>query len=742
MNIGDQLPAMTTSEIGGGSSQIAEIELRQIADVVRRRWWIVGICMAIGIACALVYVMRATPLFSSTATVLLDRNSDELSDQITKAGQTGSEFAETAAVETQIEVLNSIEFLKRVVVRNKLENDPELNPPVDAPPLTARLMGWIAGLFSSSQADDTADADANDPAVTAANSLQGMLTTARSGTAYVITVQVTASTPDKASQLANAISYGYSKERSEQRYERASRDADWLKGRLNELRSQLTASEDAVANFRNQNELTLSRDTQTVTDQQLADINSRLVAAQTDTAEKRVRLEQATQASSNLGNVEAVPEVMRSPVIQNLKQQDSELARKEADLAARYGPQHPQVMSVRAERGKLRAAMGAEVRRTLATIRSDYEISKAREDALTASLKNLTTQSGSNGVVGVQLNELERTAAANKAIYEDFLTRAMRSQEQAKLPVEDVRVITEAIPIGAPSWPRKKLTMALGAMLGLVVGVGISAALEFMASGFSTTKQVEDVTGFPVLATIMRQRATTAGEPVALRLIERPLSRYAESVRSIWAFMRTGGAEPGRQIYAVSSAFPQEGKSSVALALAIAAAENRSRVLLIDADLRRPSITGTLHLTGQAGLTDILMGRSPVGQAISSLQELSVDVLPAGTPVGNPSGLIASNMIRVLLEGLANRYDVVIVDTPPAGAVTDAIVLSQFFTRIIFVVKWQMTPREAVVQTLRKFPLRKIAGVVLNDVDPKWGHDKPYQYYGAPEFEKYFKDGD
>ncbi|MEJ1933830.1 SDR family NAD(P)-dependent oxidoreductase, partial [Nostoc sp. NIES-2111] len=180
MNIGDQLPAMTTGEIGGGSSQVAEIELRQIADVVRRRWWIVGLCMAVGIACAIVYVMRATPLYSASATVLLDRNSDELSDQIVKAGQAGSEFAETAAVETQIEVLNSIEFLKRVVIRNKLENDPELNPPADAPSILARMVGWMTGLFSSSQPDQAADADAHDPALLAASNLQSMLLVARS----------------------------------------------------------------------------------------------------------------------------------------------------------------------------------------------------------------------------------------------------------------------------------------------------------------------------------------------------------------------------------------------------------------------------------------------------------------------------------------------------------------------------------------------------------------------------------
>jgi capsular exopolysaccharide synthesis family protein len=285
----------------------------------------------------------------------------------------------------------------------------------------------------------------------------------------------------------------------------------------------------------------------------------------------------------------------------------------------------------------------------------------------------------------------------------------------------------------------------LGLISGLVFGVGLGIVLDAMNGGFTAPRQVEDLLDLPVLSSVFSvtgaKRTDGRQSSPAYLVAERPLSRYAEAIREIWTALRVSPGERAPQIVGVTSAFPREAKSTTSLSLALAALEFGSRVLLIDADLRRPSIGPTLGLPGGVGLSDLLSGNAKLRDAIVFDEQLGISILSAGSDTTNPSGLLSSARMRALLETLRHHYDVVIIDTPPLGPVTDAVMISQFLDKLVFVCAWSKTPREAVVSALRKLPnLRKVAGVVLTMVDDrKVSYAGQYGYYGLPQFKSYYK---
>lgn len=748
LELGERLNMMTQGVARPAPDHLSDgLDLRAVPDFLRRRWrLIVGFTMVLT-AIAAVYAFSVTPRYTAYAQVLLEPKTDKALDQLLgKQADSGLERPLDASfVDTQIELMQTLRVMKRVVETEGLINDPEFNGTMSPAGLRAVVAGAIARvvrLFSDSGTGIRRAEQDYDPLLIPAQILRGSVNVARSGKAYVVFVFAESVNAEKSSRLANAVAKAYIEERQEQRFEAARRDNRWLSERLGTLRAELKKSEDAVAAFRAAHNLISPKaDGGTVNEQQLVDLNGRLVAAQAETAEKFVKLQQAERVAASRGNADAIPDVLRSPVIISLRQQDAELGRKEADLVARYGSQYPLVVNVRAERGNLRRSLQEETRRIIITLRNDYEVAKAREDQLKASLDQISGRSGSDEATAVQLRELERTAAANKTLYEDFLSRAKLTQEQTELETRDARIINDATVPYAPSWPKKGLLIGLGLVMGLLVGTAYGIGMDLTAAGFTAAQQVEQTLELPVLATLFKvEPRKGAAEAAGLLVLERPLSRYAEGVRAIWTSLRTLPGDQAPQVLAVTSSFPREAKSTTALSLALSALEVGNRVLLVDADLRRPTLATTLGVQSRPGLTDLIAGSTGVREAIRFHEKLGISVLTAGSETTNPLGLLSSARMRALVEGLRQHFDVIVFDTPPLGPVTDGVVISTFVDKLIFVTAWNTTPRDAVVTCLRKLPsLRKVAGVVLTLVDDrKVAYAGPYGYYGLKQYRQYY----
>ncbi len=733
---------MKLAQVAEGSDGSDAIDLRQLQDFFWRRWKLILAAAVAAMALAFFVLLTIAPRYTATAQVLLDP---------TKVKIFGAENVlpelnlETTVVDSQILIIQSSNMLQRVVEKEKLTADPEFG---QAP--RAGLFSLLLGLFTSGEGEKVPPArpDGATPAdiLSSIGRLRGALDVSRLKGTYILSIAVTSQDPVRATRLANAVADAYIDDQLEARYEAAKRASVWLAERMEGLQDQLRLSEEAVSAFRKEHHLQATGGGDgkiTISDQQLSDLNAKLIAARADVAGKRAKYEQAIQVTTHGGNLQAIPDVIHSGVISSLRVQQADVARKEADLSAHYGDQHPLVINTRAERRDLERSISAEVQRILVTLKNDYDVAKSFEESLQASLDQATGRTGQDNGVAVRLRQLERVNTANKTLFDNFLSRTNITREQTAFEEREARVISPATNPGAPSFPKKGLVEALAGVVGLLLGVGGSVALEMLNSGFTTPRELEEKLGHPVLAAIPlladkdRKIDNQVVDP-GHYLVAKPLSRYAEVVRAIRVGIRMADVDNPAKIILVTSAIPNEGKSTLAQSLAFSAMKAGERVLLIDGDLRHPSLSKSFGLETKPGLVDFLTGAVPFEDALS-LQD-GLTFLPAGMKSQNPPDLLGSARFRHLIEKLREVFDCIIIDSSPVAPVIDAKVLSTVADKVVFAVRWQSTRRELVASHIEFFAnSHKLAGVALNMIDeakaPRYG---AYAHYTGYYYKKYY----
>ncbi|HXN08329.1 MAG TPA: polysaccharide biosynthesis tyrosine autokinase [Candidatus Acidoferrales bacterium] len=719
------------------------IDLRHVQDFFWRRWKLIVTTAAVVAAVTFVVLLAVTPQYTATAQVLLDPRKEKIFGADTIVPELS---LDTGNVDSQISVIRSTNLLQRVVEKTNLTQDPEFGLP--APPGLFSLLRSLVSVTPLPEAKPaTAPTEAIAPDVLRAiGRLRSALDVQRVQRTYVISIAVTSEDPAKAARLANAIADAFIVDKLDARYEAAKRASLWLTERMDALREQVQQSEQAVADFRRKHNLvTAGSDAKvTLSEQQLSELNGKLVTARAETAERRAKYLQAQQVQSQGGNLQAIPDVVRSTVISQFRAQQADVARRTAELASRYNDSHPQVINARAELRNIENSISAEVGRILSNLKNDYDVAKAREDSLQQSLDQMTGQSGLDNEVSIQLRALERLNTANKTLFDNFLSRTKITQEQSTFEEREARVISPAAKPGAPSFPRKTLVLSLALVVGCLIGIGGSVALDMLNAGFTTPKEIEEKLGIPVLASIPLLDDTVLkinGKKVAPATYThlKPLSRYAESIRALRMGVRMANVDNPAKVVLVTSSIQQEGKSTISASLAYSAAQANERVVLIDGDLRHPSATRFFGLSDEPGLVDMLTGAVAMEDVLFKLD--GITVIPAGAKSNNPPDLLGSIRMKSLIEKLREHFDYIVIDTPPVGPVIDARVAMQLADKVIYVVRWQSTTREMVAQSLATLDAdRKLAGIAFDHVDesktPRYG---PYSYYSSRYYTKYYE---
>jgi capsular exopolysaccharide synthesis family protein len=475
----------------------------------------------------------------------------------------------------------------------------------------------------------------------------------------------------------------------------------------------------------------------------LSELNAKLAAARAESAEKKAKYDQVQRIVAEGGNLESAPDVMRSVVISGLRSVQADISRREADLVAKYGERHPAVVNVRAERQDNQRQIKAEVSRIIATLQNDYDVAKIREVSLEQSL-GVGGRAGTNNAIALQLRELERTVNTNKALYESFLSRAKISDEQANLEVRQARIIASAtVPTHSSNLGAVR-TASLGILLGLMAGAGAAFLIETVRRGFSTPQEVERILEIPALASVPLLKETdllidrNLTSPLTY-LVKKPLSQFGEEIRTLRAGVQMSDVDDPPKLIQVTSVVPGEGKTTIAMAVAQSAGTNFPRVLFIDCDLRRPAATKIFGLTKKPGLVDLLVGSIPLDGAIFQAAGASFYVIGAGASTQNPPDLLSSARMESLLQQLKSNFDYIVLDSPPLGPVIDAAVLTKFVDKVVFVSRWNETPRDIIARAVKQLqPQRKIAGVVLNHVNTKLSR-RYGGYYHMKYYGKYYK---
>lgn len=719
----------------------------EIWRALKRRWLTILSITLLGVVLAAFAVFQMTPRYNATASVMLDpRKSNIVDFEEVLSGLPGDEDT----VNSEILVIRSPVLVGRVINRLNLVNDPEFNEALARAPSALSKLNLFKGLNLAEMFGRPPPPAQTEEALLqiqhsrVVEAVTEQLAVSRAGRSRAINIRFVSPRPGTAAKVVNALASAYLADQLASKYEATNSAQAYLDGRVNELREQVKQAEQAIEEYRIRAGL-VGTAVGTVASQQLSLLNTQLVLAQTQRAEAAARLRQVRRLSSDDGGgAESATEVLASPLIIDLRGRETEGERKIAELSQEYGEKHPRMIAARAELRDIQVRIRGEVSKIVASLQNEVAVADAREATLASNVRKLERTAARQGASEVQLRALEREADATRALFTHFVTRASETASQADVQRPDARILARAdIPTSA-SFPKPGIILPIVGLLALFLGIAVALLLEQLDRGFRSGEEIEQATGIGVLALVpqlaRRLRLTTTPERYVL---DKPTSSFAESLRSIDTGVRLSNVDKPPKSVLVTSSVPKEGKSTLAMSWGRMLAKSGRRVLLIDADLRRPRVTEVLSVNKGYGLVDVLSDGVDLADAIQVDEASGLMLLPAGHEISSPPDLLGSEQMRNLIVRLEGEYDLVIIDSAPVLVVSDARALARHVDAVVFVARWASTRREVVTNGLKQIreANARIAGVVLSAVNvrkhARYGYGDSGYYYGAAR--KYYQ---
>ena len=724
------------------------VSLVDTMNVLRRRRSVIAACVGLITTIGVAVMFQLTPIFTAESSVLLDVRKTQILDMQSVLSGLPPDLA---VLRGEIEVLKSPSIAQDVVKKLNLTTVPEFNSRLRTPSSLAPisnaahwLVGELAPLLGIHQNAAPLSTDPDKAALLATTyALMQHVDVLNDGRSYVLKIQANSENPQLAASIANAYANSYLDSQLEAKFDAVRRANDWLNQHLTELRQQVEDSDRAVELYRAQHGLTqTSTEGQTLTTQQLGELNSQLILAAADRAQKEAALNQIQERMKS-GGISGAEQTLASPLIATLRQQQADLVQQEAQLATKYKPEHPAMINIKAQEQDVQRKIRDEITKAVQAMSDEVAAARAKEASLRTSLENLQKTAAAQGQTQVGLRELERQADSNKTLYEDFLNRFKQTSAQEDIQQPDARLIATARVPGGPSYPRPTLFIAIVFLGSIVVGVAAAFGIERLDNGFRTGEQIERIAHVTPLGLVPM---LTSGEKPQDEVISRPVSAYAEAIRTIRTALRYSDVDNPPKVVLVTSALPDEGKSVFSLSLARSVAFSGGRALLIDCDLRRPSVAKQLKADVKTNVLSLFEPNADFKSAVHVDEVSGMHFLPSVSGTANPQDLLGSKQFRSLVERMRNHYDLIVLDTPPVLAVSDALILSHIADTTMFLVRWGRTARPVVLGALKSFRQNggNLAGIVLSRVDFRrhatYGYGDSgyyYGYYGGTQYGSY-----
>ncbi|WP_085339570.1 GumC family protein, partial [Aquidulcibacter paucihalophilus] len=682
--------------------------------ILRRRWLIIIAGIILGIAGGFAKTALTPVTYIASTSILLENQSNQLAT----GAQQGARESQVPMVTNEVQSLRSPALMERVVRELQLQRDPDFNPYLarTAPVQPVTTTNPVA----STTAVDTAQIEATKA------SLMRSLNVDSVRASSVIVIKMRASDPVKAARIVDAVAQGYLAEQLDAKLSSTRQASIWLQQQVDQVGAQLKEQSAALQAERAASGLNVAGGS-SLADQQVTSLSSQLSQARAELAARQARA--GSRDSLGISGSDGVSDVMGSGAVQALRAREGEVQRRISELAVRYGPSHPQMQVAREQLNDIRRQIQEEMGRVSRGSVNELQVAQRRVAAIEAELARWTAALGRDTRRASVLQQLQSQVTATEATYQGYVQRLQQITDLEKLQRPDARIIVRAQIPGRPASPNPTQDLAQGLLAGLVLAGFVIVLLESLQRGLRTPQAVEDWTGAPCLVSVpkltlreVKNLAATGGQGPADYVAVKPLSLYAEALRQLRAdLILAPDGEKIPQVILFSSAVAGEGKSTTALAFARTLAMSGAKTILIEADIRRPTIANIAGIEAKTNLVEVINHHDRLEAALSRDLLTDLDILPTQA-INDRTGVDqALERFSGLLDTLRPHYQFIVVDTAPVLAVAETQTMARQADAVILVVRWGTTTGDAIRIAVHELQSARITprGVALNSVDFK-----------------------
>ncbi len=722
----NKMPPRELTEIW--ENQAAGPGVTTIGDLmgaVKRQLPLVIFLGIVGLIVGTLYAFTATPVYQATSSLLIDSTRLDTGDT---SQATLTAVASDVSVSSQIEVMRSLAVAERVVDELNLGEDDRFIGEGGSPlGVLTGVVNGAASLFrtyalGAPPTELEQAATAEERRQRAISILRGDVMINREPLTFVINISFNSYYPELAAKVTNAVADAYLNDQLTASYDASVRAGDWVAQRVEELGRASVEAGLAVEEFRRANNL-ISASGTLVSEQQLSEINSQLTAARARIAEAQATYSNALTTLRG-GQVQAVMSALGGfESVQPLLDRYNQTQDRVTSISARLGPDHEQVVRVQAELAGLRGQIFDEYGRVVESYRNAVEVAQASETSLTDSLTSVIGANAADNTNLVRLQELERTAQTYRDLHQNFLVRQQETLQRGSFPVTQARIINEATVPDAPIAPRKTFALIMALFIGCAAGGALGFVREISDRVFRTGQQFSGETGlgfsgyFPMLREHAPNSPRVRVKDILTYVTVYPHSLAANTLRNVRVSFDFGTRGDTGRILGITSAVEGEGKTTVSSNFGHLLARSKKRVILLDLDVQNPALSRSYGKKATTSLVDVLNGAVPLESAIyvDPRSEVHFLGLAAGTTGREAEDLVTSDRMAAFLEGLRSKYDYVVLDLAPLGAVVDMRVLVHFADAVLFVAEWGSTPRSVITRVVgpaRESGVKFVGGVL------------------------------
>lgn len=717
------------------SAMPKEPTLRDYWHILLRRKWVVGCFLLIVMTLVTIITLRMPAMYISSGRISVARENPEvmgLHNAESDMNATGAFDDISILLETQVQVLRSQQLAVDVARRLRAGSNGGSIPEVASNNLT--------------EVNGTA-VSAEDMAL--AGRVRGGLDVSIVPKTQIIEIRYKDGDPQFAAKVVQAYIDSYLENNFKVKFQSISKTTEWLTQQLSDLQMKVEVSQEKLVRYQREHNIVGTDEKQNIVTSRLEDLNKQYTDAETDRIQKQARLDGAKS-----GDPELIAKSDAGGLISRLRSEEADINSKLAQLTVQFGPSYPRVQELKSQQQQVQTEIASEQKKLLMSLNSDYEIAVGREKMLRSALEKQKTEANNLNESAIQYNLLKRDVDTNRQLYEGLLQRLKEAGVVAGLKSSNVTVIDQARVPRSPSEPNVPRNLGLGFFVGLLGGIGLAILLELMDNTVNLPEDVEIASGLPVIGVVPATRQIVDGKsktgtdklsirrtapmsPPPLLSHERPQSQVAEAYRALRTSVLLSSTPP--KVILVTSALPQEGKTTTSTNIAIVLAQRGSRVLLVDGDLRRPRIHKFFKGTQASGLSTILNGQDEPSKVIAATPIDNLFACFSGPVPPQPAEMLSSERMRRLLAQWRNEFDHIVIDSPPVLSVTDAALLSVEADSVLLIIRSGQTTKDALRRAtdLLTQVKARIQGVVVNAIDMEQPH---YYYYYGSHYGSYYKD--